>query len=60
MSASILYHAFGLKGIHDESTHYPGDSIVIRARMTDRYVKSARSVEAEMSSTKGGNGDLFG
>ena len=39
MSTSILYHAFGLRGIHYESTHYFGDCILIEARMTDQQVK---------------------
>lgn len=39
MSTSILYHAFGLKGIHYESTHFLGDCIYINARMTDQYVR---------------------
>ena len=39
MSTSILYHAFGLKGIHYESTRYFGDCILISARMNDQYVK---------------------
>ncbi len=39
MSTSILYHAFGLKGIHYEATRYFGDSIMIRARMSDQYVR---------------------
>lgn len=33
MSTSILYHAFGLKGIHYESTHYFGDSVLVSARL---------------------------
>ena len=39
MSTSILYHAFGLKGIHYESSHFFGDCIYINARMTDQYVR---------------------
>ena len=39
MSTSILYHAFGIKGIHYESTSYEGDAIVIRAWLTDQHVK---------------------
>src|SRR5512136_2032206 len=39
MSTSILYHAFGVKGIHYESVHYLGDSLLFSARATDRYVK---------------------
>lgn len=39
MSTSILYHAFGLRGIHYEATRYISDSIVIEARLTDQSVK---------------------
>lgn len=39
MSTSILYHAFGVRGIHYESTHYFGDCISINARMTDQFIK---------------------
>ena len=39
MSTSILYHAFGIRGIHYEATRYFGDCVVISCRMTDRYVK---------------------
>jgi transposase len=39
MSTSILYHAFGLKGIHYESSHFSGDCIYINARMTDQFVR---------------------
>lgn len=42
MSTSILYHAFGLKGIHYEATRYFGDCILIGARMTDQIVKCPR------------------
>lgn len=39
MSTSILYHAFGLKGIHYEFTRHEGDCIVIGARLTDQHIK---------------------
>jgi transposase len=39
MSTSILYHAFGIKGIHYESTSYEGNAILISARLTDQYIK---------------------
>lgn len=39
MSTSILYHAFGLKSVHYEATHFSGDSITINAQMTDQHVK---------------------
>ena len=38
MSTSILYHAFGIKGIHYESTRYKGDAVVISARLTDQHI----------------------
>ena len=39
MSTSILYHAFGLRGIHYEATRYFGDCILIEASMTDVMVR---------------------
>jgi transposase len=39
MSTSILYHAFGVKGIQYEAVHFLGDSLLFSARATDRYVK---------------------
>ena len=39
MSTSIVYHAFGIKGIHYESTRYEGDAVVISARLTDQRIK---------------------
>jgi transposase len=39
MSTSILYHAFGIKGIHYESTSHKGDTVVISARLTDQHTK---------------------
>ena len=39
MSTSILYHAFGLKGIEYKSTHFIADRIVISAEMKDQWVK---------------------
>jgi hypothetical protein len=39
MSTSILYHAFGVKGIHYESTDYVQDCIVIRVRLTRMVIK---------------------
>jgi len=39
MSTSILYHAFGLKGIHYEATEYVQDCIVIRARLARPIIK---------------------
>jgi transposase len=39
MSTSILYHAFGLKGIRYSSTHYNGDALIFRAEMTDALIQ---------------------
>lgn len=39
MSTSILYHAFGLKGICYTSTHYNADAVILRAEMTDALIK---------------------
>jgi transposase len=39
MSTSILYHAFGLKGIHYDATQYIQDCIVVRARMASQAIK---------------------
>lgn len=39
MSTSILYHAFGLKGIHYEATEYVEDCILIRARLARLVIK---------------------
>lgn len=39
MSTSILYHAFGIKGIHYRSTSYDGDAVVISAQLTDQHIK---------------------
>jgi hypothetical protein len=38
MSTSILYHAFGLKGIRYTSTHYRSDTVILRAEMTDALI----------------------
>jgi len=45
MSTSILYHAFGLKGIQHESLRYFGNSVLFSARPTDRYLKCPRCGE---------------
>jgi len=39
MSTSILYHAFGVKGIRYEAVHFLGDSLLFSARTTERYMK---------------------
>ncbi|MGC9963826.1 MAG: hypothetical protein ABSE08_00250 [Syntrophobacteraceae bacterium] len=38
MSTSILYRAFGLKGIEDKSTHFVADRIVFSAAMNHQWV----------------------
>ncbi len=40
MSTSILYHAFGLKGIQYESARFFGDCVLISARTTDTKLRS--------------------
>lgn len=42
MSTSILYHAFGLKGIRHTSTHFKSDAVIFRAEMTDALVRCPR------------------
>ena len=39
MSTSVLYHAFGLKGIRHTSTHYRSDAVIFRAEMTDDFIR---------------------
>lgn len=39
MSTSVLYHAFGLKGIRYQSTHYRSDAVIFRAEMTDGLIR---------------------
>lgn len=46
MSTSILYHAFGLKGIHYESTEYVQDCIVIRAWLARLAIKCPKTLAA--------------
>lgn len=38
MSQSILYHAFGVKGVAYRSTDYFGNAIIFNAETTNRYV----------------------
>jgi len=40
MATSILYHAFGLKGAHHESTQYLQGTILFKARMNSITIKS--------------------
>ncbi len=39
MSTSILYHAFGLKGIEYKATHFVADRIIFSAEMNDQWVR---------------------
>jgi len=39
MSTSILYHAFGLKGIDYRATHFLADRIIFSAEMNDQWVR---------------------
>jgi len=39
MSTSILYHAFGLKGIRHTSTHFKSDALIFRAEMTNDSIR---------------------
>ena len=39
MSTSLLYHAFNLKGVEYQSTHYLGNAVILAANMTDKLIK---------------------
>ncbi len=39
MSTSILYHAFGLKGIEYKATHFVADRIIFSAEMNDQWIR---------------------
>ena len=39
MSMSILYHAFGIKGVTYRSTYYLGNAVLFRVETTDHYVR---------------------
>jgi transposase len=39
MSTSVLYHAFGLKGIRCQSTQYLSDSVIFNAEMTEHFIR---------------------
>jgi transposase len=39
MSTSLLYHAFGLKGVKYHSTEFIGNAIIFGAEMTDKFIK---------------------
>lgn len=39
MSTSLLYHAFGLKGVEFQSTKFVGSAIILSAKMTDKFIK---------------------
>lgn len=42
MSTSILYHAYGLKGIEYKATHHLADTIIFSAEMNDQWVRCPR------------------
>jgi transposase len=39
MSTSILYHAYGIRGVHHKSTKFSGNSIIFNAQVTDQFVR---------------------
>lgn len=39
MSTSLLYHAFNLKGVVYQSTHFMGNTVILSAEMTDKFIK---------------------
>lgn len=39
MPKSILYHAFGIKGVTYQSTYYLGNAVFFQVEATDRYVR---------------------
>jgi transposase len=39
MSTSLLYHAFGLKGIHCQSIQYVSDSVIFNATMSEDFIR---------------------
>jgi transposase len=39
MSTSILYHAYGIRGVHHKSTEFSGNSIIFHAQVTDQLVR---------------------
>ena len=39
MSMSILYHAFGIKGVTYRSTYYLGNAVLFRVETTDHHVR---------------------
>lgn len=42
MSTSILYHAFNIKGVKHCSTEFIGNSLVLSAEMTDKFIRCPR------------------
>lgn len=38
MSQSVLYHAFGVKGVTYRSTNYVGNAIIFNVETTNRYI----------------------
>jgi transposase len=39
MSTSLLYHAFGLKGVEFQSTKFVGSAVILSAKMTNKFIK---------------------
>lgn len=39
MSSSILYHAFGIKGVIYQSTYFVGNTIFFRVEASDRHIR---------------------
>jgi len=52
MSTSILYHAFGLKGVAYHSTMYIGNSVILSATMKDKLLKCP-ACSSRQSTAKG-------
>jgi transposase len=48
MSTSILYHAFGLKGIEYKSTSFVADRIIFSAEMNDQWVRCPQCGSRDM------------
>lgn len=38
MSTSILYHAFGIKGVHYESTSYEGNAVIMKVHPVNEHL----------------------
>ena len=58
MSTSLLYHAFRLSGIEYQSTSYIGDTVILNARMNDKFTKCP-SCQCRKTSFKGHKNRTF-